>query len=131
MKIALISDIHDNIWNLSKALKAIEGADVLLCLGDLCSPFIIPRLEQDFAGKPIHIILGNNDGDLLRIARNAAKFPNIHLEGEFFQGDLGGMKIAAVHYDNMAEPLVQELMIWSVTVITIKPESINAATRSQ
>ncbi len=105
MKIAILSDIHDNIWNLVAALAAIQEAEALICCGDLCSPFIIGLLAEGFPNKPIHIVFGNNDADLFRITNNAKKYPHIHLHGEFFQIELGGQCFAVNHFDNMAQPI--------------------------
>ncbi len=105
MRLAIVSDIHDNIWKLARALDAIRGADALLCLGDLCSPFIIHQLGRGFSG-PIHVLFGNNDGDLFRIDANARKYSHIAIHAEFFRGEFGGKSIAAVHYDNIARPLI-------------------------
>jgi hypothetical protein len=104
MRLALLSDIHDNIWKLAAALEAVASSDVLVCCGDLCSPFIIHQLGKGFAG-PIHIIFGNNDADLFRITANAQKYPHIKIHGEFFRAEFDGKSVAAVHYDNIARPL--------------------------
>jgi hypothetical protein len=104
MRLAVLSDIHDNIWKLAAALEAVASSDVLVCCGDLCSPFIIHQLGKGFAG-PIHIIFGNNDADLFRITANAQKYPHIKIHGEFFRAEFDGKSVAAVHYDNIARPL--------------------------
>ena len=101
MQIAVLSDIHDNIWSLRAALAAIQPADLMICCGDLCSPFIIPILAQNFS-KPIHLVYGNNDGDTFRITKNAGRFPHFHLEGELFLGEIDGKKFAVNHFDNIA-----------------------------
>jgi uncharacterized protein len=106
VKITIISDIHDNIWTLRSALAAVQETDALICCGDLCSPFIVPMLAQNF-NKPIHIVLGNNDGDLYRIVKNASRFPHFHVEGELFLTDLGGRKFAVNHFDNLAGEIVR------------------------
>src|SRR5437588_11169651 len=80
MKIAILSDIHDNLWNLSSALNAVRDSDVLICCGDLCSPFVIDELAK--FGRDIHIVFGNNDADLYRITTKALKKPNCHLHGQ-------------------------------------------------
>ncbi len=100
MKVAILSDIHDNIWNLRPALAVVQDADLMICCGDLCSPFIVPILAEGFS-KPIHLVLGNNDGDLFRITKNASRFPHFHVEGEMFVTQWGGKKVAANHYDNI------------------------------
>jgi uncharacterized protein len=102
MKIAIISDIHDNVWSLAATLSHAQAAEALLCCGDLCSPFIIPRLAEGFPGRPIHIVFGNNDADLFRITRQAFRFPEVQLHGAFFQGEVGGVSLAMNHYDDLA-----------------------------
>jgi putative phosphoesterase len=100
MRVAILSDIHDNVWKLAAALEGVRTADVILCLGDLCSPFVVHQLGSGFAG-PIHILFGNNDGDLYRIASNARRYPHITIHAEWFRGDFDGRSFAANHYDNI------------------------------
>jgi uncharacterized protein len=104
MRLAVLSDIHDNVWKLAAALERAAGADVMICCGDLCSPFIIHQLGRDFAG-PIHVVFGNNDGDLFRIASNARQYPHIRLHGEWFRGEFGGRRLAVNHYDGIGRAL--------------------------
>ena len=104
MRIAILSDIHDNVWKLAAALDAVREADILLCCGDLCSPFIVHQLGRGFAG-PTHIVFGNNDGDLFRITANARRYENIHLHGELFRGDFDGQRFAVNHYDTIGRVL--------------------------
>ncbi|MEM6542713.1 MAG: YfcE family phosphodiesterase [Bacteroidota bacterium] len=108
MKVALISDIHDNIRNLQKVLAtpALQATEVLLCCGDLCSPFIVHLLGKAYS-KPIHIVLGNNDGDVAAIIRNSRKYSNIHVHGEYFKGTLGERTIAMNHYPDKARIIAQ------------------------
>ena len=70
MQIGILSDIHDNISALRRALEQLQHTHALLCCGDLCSPFIINELGQNYS-RDIHIVFGNNDGDLFRIAQNS------------------------------------------------------------
>jgi putative phosphoesterase len=102
MKIGIISDIHDNVWNLHVALRALREVDTLICCGDLCSPFVIGLLANGLPDRPIHIVFGNNDGDLFRIAQVAAKWGQIQLHGEMFVGELGGKQVAVNHYPSIA-----------------------------
>ncbi|MGI9546315.1 MAG: YfcE family phosphodiesterase [Flavobacteriaceae bacterium] len=108
MKISILSDIHDNIWNLKKALsiKELQDTEAMLFCGDLCAPFIIKLLGQGYS-KPIHIVLGNNDGDVAAIIANATNFPNVHLHGEYFRGEFGGLTIAMNHYPDNARKLAE------------------------
>ncbi len=106
MKIAILSDIHDHVWTLKAALRAVQDTDILICCGDLCSPFIIPIMAENYS-RPIHLVFGNNDGDLFRITKNASRYPHVHIEGEYFEGILGGKKFALNHYDNIAGNLAR------------------------
>jgi putative phosphoesterase len=106
MQIAILSDIHDNLPALRRALEKCQGADALICCGDLCSPFVARELGTGFA-RPIHIVFGNNDGDPFRIASNAARFPQIQLHGEYVELDLGGKSFAINHFDNIGRALAR------------------------
>jgi uncharacterized protein len=112
MLIAILSDIHDNIPKLRAAIDHIRRVDALLCGGDLCSPFIVDELAK--FPRQIHIVFGNNDGDLFRItqkvnAANRGRSPEdqIQLHGEFFEGELGGKRIALIHYEQIGKALVR------------------------
>jgi putative phosphoesterase len=106
MRIGLVSDIHDNVWTLQAALARLHNADLLICCGDLCSPFTVGVMAEGFSG-PIHIVEGNNEGDWRRIAQQAAKYSHVHLYGEFLQDEMGGKRIAVTHYPDIALPIAQ------------------------
>jgi putative phosphoesterase len=101
MRIAILSDVHDNLWNLRVAIESVRAADVLICCGDLCSPFVMDQLAK-FPG-PVHIVFGNNDADLFRITRKSSERVKVH--GEFFETELDGKKVAVNHFDNIARPV--------------------------
>jgi uncharacterized protein len=101
MRIAICSDIHDNLWNLRAAIAHVQNADQLICCGDLCSPFVMDQLAK-FPG-PVHIVFGNNDADLFRITRKAT--PRVQVYGEFFEAGIDGKRVAANHFDNLARPM--------------------------
>lgn len=92
MKIAVISDIHDNIWNLEKALAMpdLQATEAMLFCGDLCAPFVIHLLGRAYS-RPIHMVFGNNDGDVVDIMGNLKKYSNIHIHGECFRSLLVGV----------------------------------------
>jgi putative phosphoesterase len=105
MRIAVISDIHDNLWNLSATLKAIQDCEVLLCCGDLCSPFVIDELAK--FSRPVHVVFGNNDADLYRITLKASRTQNLQVHGELFRGEFGGRRIGMNHFDYLAKPMAK------------------------
>jgi len=120
MRIAVISDIHDNVWKLEAALKEIRELqpEALICCGDLCSPFIIGLLKDGFPG-PIHIVFGNNDADLYRITQQA-EAGRVMFYGELAEfivqeeqlrslkeanPAIPGKRIAVNHFNYLARPM--------------------------
>ena len=101
MRIAVLSDIHDNLWNLATAIEHVSAADMLICCGDLCSPFVMDVLAR-FPGQ-VNIVFGNNDADLFRITRKSSDRVRVH--GEFFEAVLEGKKVAVNHFDYIARPI--------------------------
>jgi putative phosphoesterase len=102
MRLGIVSDIHDHLWNLRPAIAYLnEHASVLLCCGDLCSPFVMDELRK-FHGA-VHVIFGNNDADGFRITRKADD--RIQVWGEFLELEIEGKRIAANHFDNIARPI--------------------------
>lgn len=110
MRLAVISDIHDHVWNLRAALGYIHQAnvDALICCGDLCSPFVVGILAQKFPG-PIHAVAGNNEGDWRQIMINTTRAnqgrpqdAQIAFYGQFFAGEFGGKRLVVNHYPEIA-----------------------------
>ena len=106
MKIAVCSDIHDNIWALGRALPLMRGAGALICCGDLCAPFTLVQLAEGFSG-PIHVVWGNNDGDKWLLTKQASRFPQVVLHGELAELTLEGLHIAVTHYPQIAHGLAR------------------------
>jgi putative phosphoesterase len=81
MKIAVVSDTHDHLENLERAVRRMRERDpaLLLHCGDLSAPFVIERLAA--FGGPVHVVFGNNEGDQFTIATVAGSFPNVTLHG--------------------------------------------------
>lgn len=104
MNVAVLSDVHDNIWNLAKVMPAVAGADLLLFLGDFCAPFTLKQMADGFS-KPIHCVPGNNDGDMLLLTRIAAQAGNVTFHNPVGTLDLEGRSIAFAHYPEIAEGL--------------------------
>lgn len=105
MKIAVLSDSHDNIWKLADAMTHLQKSDVVIHCGDLCSPFMIKRLGEGLGEIPLHIVWGNNDGDTFLLTKVAGGFPSITLHGALAQIEIDGLKVAVNHYPNLARGL--------------------------
>ena len=65
MKIAIISDTHDNLANFNKAIDFLhkEKIEVMLHCGDICTQDTIDQATKIFKGK-IYFVRGNGDFDL-------------------------------------------------------------------
>lgn len=99
MKIAVISDSHDNLDNVEKIVKLVndKSFDHLIHLGDVCSPFsvnILNKLSCPYTG-----IFGNNDGEWLGIQKLSY--------GKFCKGpvikELSGKKFILMHEGEIAD----------------------------
>lgn len=106
MRIAILSDIHDHIGLLARALDRVNDCEVLLCCGDLCSPFIMSELGEGFDG-PTHVVWGNNDGDRYRLTDTADGYPSIELHGELAELEVDGVRIALHHFDDTGHLLAR------------------------
>ena len=110
MRIAILSDSHDHIPNLKRAVRLAnsEGAELLIHCGDLISPFMLPCLDG-FNG-PVHLIYGNNPGDQhLIAARCATDFSRLHHHGTHGSFQAGALRIGICHYPDLARDLAAML----------------------
>jgi uncharacterized protein len=105
MKIAVLSDIHDNIWQLEKLLNSLE-ADALICCGDFCAPFTLAQIAENFGGA-VHVVFGNNDGDPLLLGRVAGRFRHVTIHGHFAEMEMGGRSVAVTHYPEIGRALAR------------------------
>jgi len=104
MKIAVISDTHDQIWRLQKILPELNKADILLHCGDLCSPFMVHALGNGLR-IPVHIVLGNNDGDALALKSAVDMYEHMFLYGRLASIQIEGLQTAMTHYPDTARAL--------------------------
>lgn len=94
MKVGLISDSHDHVPHIKRAVEIFQQEQVELVLhaGDYCSPFTIPLFE----GLPLKGIFGNNDGDHYLLMKKFRAI-NAELAGYFLEIEAGGAEIAVYH----------------------------------
>ena len=106
MKIGVISDSHDNLPNIRKAVQVFStnGVEALIHGGDFCSPFTIaefnPLAEK---GVKMHAVFGNNDGDRVLLAKRGEGF--ITFADGSLSVTLGGKRIVVLHYPDLGEDL--------------------------
>ena len=106
MKIGVLSDTHDNLTNIRKAVKIFSknGVEALIHGGDFCSPFTLAEFKPlADRGVKMHAVFGNNDGDRVLLVRRATDFCS------FTDGagivTLVGRKIVILHYPDLGEDL--------------------------
>ena len=96
MLIGIMSDTHDNLPMVDKAVKKLldERVDLVLHAGDYVAPFVVPHFKP-FKGKFIGVF-GNNDGDHEFLRRRFAEF-NLELRGIFAEVKTDDARIALLH----------------------------------
>ena len=109
MKIAIISDIHENIHNLVLALEEIEKkkAEKILFLGDFINNGVAKVLA---ASKiPVFAVWGNNDGDKVAITKTSLKEgSNMEMADEHYDSiELDGKKLFLTHYPVIAKSMAK------------------------
>ncbi len=108
MKIAIISDIHDNLANLEKFLnwaKENKIEELIIC-GDLCSPDTLTKaLAPGFSGK-IHLVFGNIYDRETEVEK-AKEFSNVIHYGDLGKFEIDNKKIAFIHYPDKAKELAK------------------------
>ncbi|MDI6784315.1 MAG: metallophosphoesterase [bacterium] len=103
MKIAIISDTHDNlnaITSFGEKLKELKP-EYLLHGGDFCSPFTICALKN--YGLPMKAVFGNNDGDKVLLTKSAEGFAEIQ-EGTYIF-TFADRNFAMTHYPESVNSL--------------------------
>ena len=106
MRICLLSDSHDHIPLLDAAVARARalGAEAVLHCGDVVAPGTLGYLRKH--GLPVHVIHGNNSGDLYTLGRLASDpQSNIHYHGMDAGIVLGGRRIFLVHYPHYARAM--------------------------
>ena len=96
MKIGILSDSHNHVGNLRRALDLFraEGISTLIHCGDMTSPETAAHL----AGFQLIYVLGNSDGSAEALHNTIADLhPGNIFEREAFTGTLGGVRLAATH----------------------------------
>ena len=98
MKIGIVSDTHDQIGRVKKAVEIFnrEQVEMVVHCGDIVSPFML-RYFKDLKCS-IKFLFGNNTGDIYLHLKYAKEFglPD-HEFDTFFSLELDGRKIAVYH----------------------------------
>ncbi len=103
MLICILSDSHDRREYLVAAAEQARdrGAETILHCGDVVSPWVLAALQP--VGLPLHVIHGNNTGDLVMLMRMANRRGSIiRYHGQDADFELAGRRIFLVHFPHYA-----------------------------
>ncbi|MCS7136647.1 MAG: metallophosphoesterase [Nitrososphaerota archaeon] len=109
MLIGIISDTHDNLDRIKRAVQIFKERNVGLVIH--CGDWVAPFSVREFKGLRVISVLGNNDGDLLLLEKTLRDMGS-SLEGRFASLSLSGKKVAVIHgeYPELVEALVRSGM---------------------
>ena len=101
MKIAVVSDTHDHMDNILKAVSIINErkVDALIHCGDYVAPFVrkwFDKLNESIK-KKFYGVFGNNDGERLFLKQNLGQICEFAQNGNELILELGGKRIFVSH----------------------------------
>jgi len=101
MKIGIISDTHDHMDNIRKALAVFKKHNVkkIIHAGDFVSPFTW-RVFKEFDGE-FYGVFGNNDGDRVLLKKMYGE----RIQPQIREFEIESKKFALMHEPQMLEPL--------------------------
>lgn len=105
MKYVVMSDTHDNMQSLDKALEIIESKNIVNCfhLGDFCAPGTIRKLTTNKNLKWT-CVWGNVDGAKAKILLEQKENKNFDISDEHFREiEINEFKIFLVHFQMLAK----------------------------
>ena len=100
MRIAVVSDSHDNIPAVEKFVEKAkkEKIEYVFHLGDIISPFTLKK----FSGFKFYGVFGNNDGEKLLLKKVANEL-NFILEEMPMEIEFHGLKFLLLHGSGSVE----------------------------
>ena len=106
MKICILSDSHDLRENLREVMAQVDkhNVEAILHCGDVIAPSTLREIVK--YDIPLHVIHGNNKGDLVVLAKMAAdEKEHLKYYGRDADITLAGKRIFMVHYPHYAEAM--------------------------
>ncbi len=108
MKIAIVSDTHDDFPRINAAIaraRELVTEPVLIHCGDVCAPVTLGYIAEQWDGD-VHYCLGNVDGDPFVMFQKHGDNPRIYHHGRVAgELDIGGRRIAFQHYPKLGHAL--------------------------
>lgn len=101
MKIGIISDTHDDLQNVRKAIEIFKKENVSLVIhaGDYVFPGVVQEFKELQNKAQLIGVFGNNDGEKIGLLN---KFKEIggDLRGDFAEKEIDGLKFGIYHGTN-------------------------------
>ena len=109
MKIAILSDSHDNWVNTEKAVKYLNKHKIPMIIhcGDVCAPSTLMEMTKLFKGKAIHLVKGNVDGDIEGFKMVAKKYKKLKYYGNTGKLEVDNLKIVWTHLPFVAKEMAK------------------------
>jgi len=106
MLIGIMSDSHDNLDAIKKAVKVFNenNVEIVLHCGDIVSPFTaqeFEKLKAKFTG-----VFGNNDGDKPYLLERFRNIGALHQDP--FELEVDGRKIVMMHQPKFIDELLKD-----------------------
>lgn len=105
MKLGVMSDSHDNVPNIIRAVEVFNdvGVDLVVHAGDFIAPFTLDPLA-DLNCRVVGVF-GNNDGERVVLAKKFEQIGEVH--PNLASTSLGDVTIAVMHYPELAIPIAK------------------------
>lgn len=102
MKIAIISDSHDNLTNLGKFLSFLkrEKINFIIHCGDVCNGETLRKIRKDFSEE---IFLSFGNADIRESFVELKENPKIKFFEDFGEMEIDNLKIGFCHDSNLAK----------------------------
>lgn len=103
MKLAIISDTHDNLENLKKFLKwAKENKpEIIIHCGDVASLITLKELLKNFKGR-LYLVFGNAEIDTESFKNLQKEYSNFTVCEKIGELTFNKLKIAFTHFPSIA-----------------------------
>lgn len=108
MKVAIISDTHDNSPAVVSIITQLNQKQILVAFhaGDIVNPGMVRRFREHYEGT-LHFVFGNNDGELSGLTRLAGESDNLVCHNREMDLSLEGKRIFMNHYTYVAKAVAQ------------------------
>lgn len=108
MKIAIISDTHDNAAAVMWIIEQLNQQNITTAFhaGDIINPGIIKLFDEKFKGE-LHFVFGNNDGEVGRAVKNIASSEKTFCYFEAMDKEFAGKRIFMNHFSSIVELVAQ------------------------